>query len=551
LGSLSAEPPAISGGTLLVLADGVTAVAADPDRDRVSIVDLQQLSVVNVPLQAGDEPGRVVEDAAGHVHVALRRGGALVSIDPKTGAVLARRAACASPRGVAYDSAADVVYVACADGPLVTFPAAGGAATRAVMLDDDLRDVVVQPGALYVSRFRSAEVLVVAADGSIAKRITFPSNMGFGPMGATTMAPAVAWRMVGLAGGGLLVLHQRGQVEEVSTQPGGYAGGMCPGSGIVEDTLTIVKPGTTPVAGPPLGMVTLAVDVAASPDGSMVTVAAPGSIMGMTVAGFSAPMLDMPGAPCALPDGPSVPGQATAVAYDGQGHIVAQVREPAQLVLEGGTTIPLGGASAASDGHSTFHTATQGGIACGSCHPEGGDDGRVWQFSGLGSRRTQNLRGGVLARTPFHWSGDIPNMDTLVQVVLVGRMGGQPLSEDSIANLGAWMNAQPVLQAPAPADPAAVQKGEQIFNDASVGCNGCHNGPQLSNHALVDVGTGGTFKVPSLVAVRYRAPYLHTGCGSTLEERFDPTCGGGESHGHTAQLSQEQIGDLIAYLESL
>ena len=34
-------PPAISGGTLRVLRDGHTAVAADPDRDRVYIVDLR------------------------------------------------------------------------------------------------------------------------------------------------------------------------------------------------------------------------------------------------------------------------------------------------------------------------------------------------------------------------------------------------------------------------------------------------------------------------------------------------------------------------------
>ena len=38
-------------------------------------------ALATVALNAGDEPGRVVADAAGRVHVALRRGGALVSID--------------------------------------------------------------------------------------------------------------------------------------------------------------------------------------------------------------------------------------------------------------------------------------------------------------------------------------------------------------------------------------------------------------------------------------------------------------------------------------
>jgi cytochrome c peroxidase len=72
----------------------------------------------------------------------------------------------------------------------------------------------------------------------------------------------------------------------------------------------------------------------------------------------------------------------------------------------------------------------------------------------------------------------------------------------------------------------------------------------MSTHQLVDVGTGGVFKVPSLLAVGYRAPYLHDGCGATLQDRFDPSCGG-DSHGTTQQLDAGQIDDLVAYLQSL
>ena len=80
----ASAPPAVSGGTLRVLSDGQTAVAADPDRDRVYVVDLTARAVsATVPLEAGDEPGRVIEDAAGRVHVALRRGGAVVTLRPR------------------------------------------------------------------------------------------------------------------------------------------------------------------------------------------------------------------------------------------------------------------------------------------------------------------------------------------------------------------------------------------------------------------------------------------------------------------------------------
>ena len=158
-------PPPISGGTLVVSSDGSHAFAADPDRDALYIVDLMAGSSVTVALEAGDEPGRLVEDAAGVVHVALRRGGAVASIDPTTNAVLSRTSVCSRPRGIAYMASNDSVYVACAGGELVTLPAAGGAPTRTVVIEPDLRDVVVVGSNLYVSELRSAAILQIAADG--------------------------------------------------------------------------------------------------------------------------------------------------------------------------------------------------------------------------------------------------------------------------------------------------------------------------------------------------------------------------------------------------
>jgi cytochrome c peroxidase len=130
-------------------------------------------------------------------------------------------------------------------------------------------------------------------------------------------------------------------------------------------------------------------------------------------------------------------------------------------------------------------------------------------------------------------------------------MAGPTLSEQEISALGRWMDAQPALSPPPPSDSAAVARGERTFNDPNVGCASCHGGPQLSSHQLADVGTGGLFKVPSLRAVGYRAPFLHDGCAVTLLDRFSGACGGGAQHGHTQQLDAGQIADLVAYLESL
>ena len=49
-----------------------------------------------------------------------------------------------------------------------------------------------------------------------------------------------------------------------------------------------------------------------------------------------------------------------------------------------------------------FHTNAGAGLACASCHPGGGEDGRAWLFAGLGTRRTQLFNMGIRDRTPLH-----------------------------------------------------------------------------------------------------------------------------------------------------
>ena len=164
-------PPAISGGTMLVVNHGLTVIAADPDRDRVSIVDLAKRKVTaQVALETGDEPGRLVQDAQGRVHIVLRGAGAVATLDLTKGAITDRRAVCGAPRGIAYDADADVLHVACLSGDLLTLPAAGGKATRNMRIADDLRDVVVQDGRLLVSQFKSAALLELDADGQVTQR---------------------------------------------------------------------------------------------------------------------------------------------------------------------------------------------------------------------------------------------------------------------------------------------------------------------------------------------------------------------------------------------
>jgi hypothetical protein len=274
---LTAAPPApISGGTLSVSLDGKLAVAADPDRDRVSIVNLDTQSVQHVALESGDEPGRVVLDDAGRAYVALRRGAALAVIDLVRGKLQQRVPVCAAPRGMAFDAEQRLVHVACMDGrllsvgPVSNSPSQPNAAAdlqpaaaeqtvlRDVQVGLDLRDVMFRGKELWVSSFKRVELMHIGADGQVMERVA-PSDFALsevtsfenpGMTRARVLQPHLAYRSFSDASGNLFVLHQGESTEEVAIdqpsdgEPGeqspyGGSEGAC-GGGIVTPAITTI-----------------------------------------------------------------------------------------------------------------------------------------------------------------------------------------------------------------------------------------------------------------------------------------------------------------------
>jgi DNA-binding beta-propeller fold protein YncE/mono/diheme cytochrome c family protein len=586
-------PPPISGGTLLVTHDGTLAVAADPDRDRVSIVALNERTVLaTILLKPGDEPGRVVEDDEGRVHVALRRGGAIASIDVASGTLLHRTPVCGAPRGIAYDPSTKSLHVACAGGELVKLPADGGAAALEATLDPDLRDVVVTPDGLVVSRFKSATLLEVGAAGSVTKSI-IPKGidrLSDDPSGAKVtehVEPALAFRLLA-SKDGVSVLHQYDSTKVIDVTPTPSAspyygvppkvGGNC--GGLVQPTVSVLTHHELSM-GAPIQAPILAVDAAISPDGKWLALAhagmrdpgapsssfrAPKSSLGRVSVVALSPAPDTSSTVrCVVPISDiDVTGQTTAVAFnpdvqtDGAAFVV-QTREPAQLVVfanptdVNGEVIVLGGVSVLDTGHELFHRDTGAGIAWASCHPEGAEDGRVWRFSS-GDRRTQSVNVGILGTEPFHWDGDVKDVGSLMVQVFEQRMGGPHESPERVDALGSWLDSlEPPTRTVDPASPGAI-RGRALFESDRVGCAGCHRGNKLTSNANAWVGTtepGHSLQVPSLVGVGYRAPFLHDGRAATLRDRFDPRIGGGDAHGTTSGLSDSEITDVISYLESL
>ena len=550
-------PPPISGGTLHVTSDARFVVAADPDRDRVSVVDRITQAVSHVAFEAGAEPGRVVEDGAGAIHVVLRGKGEIATLDVTAGASLVRRrAVCPVPRGLAVDG--ERLLVACAGGELVALPLDPARETTVVTrLKTDLRDVVVTGAAIFVSTFREASVYRIAkASSSEPMLVQLPPRKTLG--GA--MTAAVAWRMRP-EGRGVVVVHQVGadpSATPISTDAGGYSKGdgssdpdkNCTGS-IVQGAVSHVGESGGVTFEPALPRAVLPVDLAIDDRRIVVVAAGNGKtrklrqLFHFPVGTFN-PCVN--GDPIADP-----PGQSVAAAF-AQGRLFVQTREPAAIhvydmdLTAAPVSISLAADSREDTGHTIFHSNSGSFLACASCHPEGGDDGRVWSFAKIGPRRTQSFRGGFLKTAPFHWDGDMPDLRALSEAVLSKRMSGPHLDDPQLGALALWLDAVPALPKPA-VTVGSVDAGAALFT--ARGCGTCHTGAATTSNATVDVGTGGSFQVPSLRGIFYRAPLMHDGCAPTLAARFTSDCAGGDKHGRTRGLTEVEIQNFVAYLSTL
>ena len=502
-----------------------------------------------------------------------------------------------NPARLSWDSTSNLVWVACATGELVALPAAGGPASQTLKVERDLRDVIVQGGALSITQLRSAQVLRVGASGAITRRDALPAQGG--------TQSHVAWRAIPGAAGTIIATYQNESTSNVSTQvQGGYGGGGgCGPSGaqpflppiLSEVPAPVVDAGDAGDAGfvgfapfeggvPQFGddagcggpVVTsllaildsagaavaqtllpgvLPVDVARSRDGQMLAVVTPGSAYTdglptvMTLAASAGSLNVVGGAALA---GGAFSVQPVAVAFDATGNVLVQTREPAALSISSASgafsQLALSSTSRADTGLDVFHTQAGADIACASCHPEGGDDGHVWQLNGA-ARRTPSLRGTIAGTAPYHWPGDELTLDALLADVYLVRVDGAPLDVGQSTAIEGWVNAIPAPPAPSWVDTASAARGQALFASATTGCSNCHSGAKFTDNLTVDVGTGGSFQVPPLVGVGWRTPLLHSGCAATIADRFG-ACGTTQ-HGSIATLKAQDVTDLVNYLETL
>lgn len=533
------------GGSLAAGSDW--AVVADAEVDVLIVLDFSgdEPAITTPDLHPGDVPFRV--DIEGDVAWATLRGpGGLAIYDrsvPLDDRVVRRVVAgCPEPRGV--DATATDVWVACASGEIVQLDLAGQV-LRSQFVEEDLRDVVVVGDRLFVSRFKTAEILVVDPADFTFERLA-PTN----PM-VRAASPTVGWRMVPYEDGVVLAHTLAADPVDVLVfgsedvqNPWGAPTDLC--NQQLSTHLTRVLPqddGTYAVdTSDALNNVILPLDVQViSANEVRLVSAGETSDVSDTLPTFTYPW---------SPDSDDCIDKSVSLITTERPVAVREVAQHTVVVTGNPTRVYidaeeyLSWARPADAQVELFHASTDAGISCAACHPEGGEDGHVWLFSDAGLRRTQTLSGSLMSRAPFHWSGDLPTLRDLMVDVFVDRMIGHLPDDDEIDALGEWLDGLAPVRV-SPHDGNAT-RGALVFQDA--GCADCHSGALFTDNRVLDVGGGEAFKVPTLIGVGSRAPYMHDGCAPDLVARFtDPACAVAE---HGAVPVQDVV-DLVAYLQTL
>lgn len=235
--------------------------------------------------------------------------------------------------------------------------------------------------------------------------------------------------------------------------------------------------------------------------------------------------------------------------------------------------------------------ANEGYISCAVCHFEGGDDGRVYDFTnrGEGLRNTMALFGRTRAgQGRLNWAGTIDEIQDFEHQIrdMFGGTGfltdealntgtrAQPLGDpkaglspelDALAAYVATLervNPSPYRNPDGTLTPDAVA-GAAVFQ--KLGCDFCHGGAEFTDSRLGqlhDVGTitakSGTragapllgLDSPTLLGVWETPPYLHDGSAATLRDVLttsNPT----DLHGYVQSLQPQQLEQLLSYLQQI
>jgi len=233
------------------------------------------------------------------------------------------------------------------------------------------------------------------------------------------------------------------------------------------------------------------------------------------------------------------------------------------------TSITRKGARLFTNASHTFHNQ----YSCYTCHPDGHEDGLIYDLTGTGRdlANVQTLRD-LQGTSPFKWNGK--NVSVYMQCGVRFSKFVTRTEAFSPENLDALV-AYIMRDLTHPPNPYQLdsnrltptqQRGKRLFERTTTNngapirvgnrCITCHPAPNFTNRLVSDVGTGlpedryQQFDSPNLNNVYESAPYLHDGRAATLEEiwtKFNSE----DQHGVANDMTKDQLNDLIEYLKCL
>ncbi|HEY5809783.1 MAG TPA: DUF4082 domain-containing protein, partial [Povalibacter sp.] len=223
-------------------------------------------------------------------------------------------------------------------------------------------------------------------------------------------------------------------------------------------------------------------------------------------------------------------------------------------------------------------------MSCASCHNDGGQDGRVWDLTGMGEglRNTVSLRGrAAMAQGFLHWSGNFDEVQDF-EGQIRALAGGTGLMSNTDFNSGTRSQPLGTTKAGVSADLDALAAyvaslstfqsspyrssdgtlttdalaGRGVFESA--GCASCHGGANFTNSGAATLANVGTLKpasglrlgapltgidTPTLRDVWATAPYLHDGSAATLADAV---------RAHTnVTLNDTQVTQVAAFVQQI
>jgi len=195
--------------------------------------------------------------------------------------------------------------------------------------------------------------------------------------------------------------------------------------------------------------------------------------------------------------------------------------------------------------------STFGAMACASCHAEERADGLSWRLQGK-NLQTPFLAGRMDGKDPHphKWDGMDPDLKSSLTNTVV-RLGGTGINAQQAKELTAFLEATPAPRKPTVEDATAVVRGKELFESDITGCASCHNGTFYTDEQSYPLATDlAEVNTPSLVGLAHSAPYYHDGSARTLQAMLKDNANI-HGMGSVAKLTDEQISDLVQYLETL